>query len=196
VKLPVSDDEEARAAIAECDAIDESLFRRAHAALDHHHPEQDKFVFADLTPGRGAQAVLSVGIFLDRIDALESSPDREATREEDQAAVALLAKRNIGPEQRLYLRDLVETAQMAEFPVEFEPANVTAEEREEALRELRAWYKDWSETARAVIARRDHLILMGLAHRKRPARDGSVEEAADDDSEEGAQDTPAVTGAG
>ena len=70
------------------------------------------------------------------------------------------------------------------------------EEREEALRELRAWYKDWSETARAVIGRRDHLILMGLAHRKRSARKGSVEEAANGDSEEGAQDTPTVTVAG
>ncbi len=35
---------------------------------------------------------------------------------------------------------------------------------------LRAWYEDWSETARAVITRRDHLIRLGLAKRKKAAK--------------------------
>jgi hypothetical protein len=34
------------------------------------------------------------------------------------------------------------------------------------LQALRAWYDDWSETARTVLTRRDHLIRVGLAHRK------------------------------
>jgi hypothetical protein len=38
--------------------------------------------------------------------------------------------------------------------------------RDQALRDLRAWYKDWAETARAVITRRDHLLLMGLGKRR------------------------------
>ena len=193
VELPVSQDEEARAAIAECDAADEPLFHRVHAALEHHYPEQDKFVFTDLNPGRGPESVLAIATFLDRLDALESSPKREATREDDQAAIALLAKRKIDPEQRQYLRALVETAQMADFPVEPEPANVTAEQREEALRELRAWYKDWSETAHAVIARRDHLILMGLAQRKRSVRNEPAKPNGAKSNEEGAPDASAVT---
>lgn len=39
--------------------------------------------------------------------------------------------------------------------------------RLEGLRALRAWFDDWSETARTVVARRDYLIRLGLAKRKK-----------------------------
>jgi len=39
-------------------------------------------------------------------------------------------------------------------------------ERNHALHELYLWYKDWSETAHAVIKKRAHLITLGLAKRK------------------------------
>ena len=52
--------------------------------------------------------------------------------------------------------------------------------RLEALRALRAWYIDWAETARVVLTRRDHLIRVGLATRKRsqPPMPISVAEAS------------------
>lgn len=43
-------------------------------------------------------------------------------------------------------------------------------EREQGLLALRAWYLDWSDTARAVISRRDYLIRLGLAQRKKAAK--------------------------
>ncbi len=179
-------DDKARATIAELDALDEPLFRRAHAALGRLHPEQDAFVFSGLAPARGPEAVVAVATFLDRLDALESAQDRRATRKADQGALATLEKRGITAEYREQLRELVAVAQAVEFPDEPPTDAVTTSEREEALIELRAWYKDWAETARSLIVRRDHLILMGLARRRQSLR-GEAEEsegAVDDDGAE------------
>ena len=104
---------------------------------------------------------------LSRLDALESSPEREATRDEDRKALETLAARGFDAAERARLADLVRRAQTAVFPTELPVAEESSNTRQEALRELRAWYEDWPETARAVIKRRDLLILLGLAHRRR-----------------------------
>jgi hypothetical protein len=39
--------------------------------------------------------------------------------------------------------------------------------RDAELQELHGWYRDWAHTARAVIARRDYLILLGVVERKK-----------------------------
>ena len=160
----VTDDAAARAAIAEVDAWDEPGFRRIGAALERLHPEQQAFVFAGLEAAQGVGSLLSVATLLDRLDELESSPARESTRAADQAALATLAKRGITPELRQHLRELVRVAQTAEPPTF--AANVSVDGQEAALRALQAWYRDWSETARAVIRRRDYLIMLGLTQRK------------------------------
>jgi hypothetical protein len=180
----VTDDDKARAAIVELDAWDEPGFRRVHAALGHLHPAQDAFVFAGLEAAAGLNAVMSVARLLDRLDALESSPDRATTRDADRAAIATLAARGIDAALRARLRAVVQTAQAAKVPV---PAETVAV-REKALRELRAWHKDWAETARAVVRRRDQLILMGLAKRKSPKDD-----ADDGDGDATTGDTNAAT---
>jgi hypothetical protein len=161
--FPVTDDQKARDAIAELDAWDSSGFRRIHAALGRFHPEQDSFLFAGIEPGKGTAAVVSVSMLLDRIDALESSPDRAATRDADLAAIATLNKRGIDKNFRDKLRGLVTIAQAAKVPV-VETTN--PDERHQKLVQLHVWFSDWSETARAVITRRDYLLLMGFAKRK------------------------------
>jgi hypothetical protein len=164
---PATADAKARAAIAVLDQADESLFRRMHAALGRLHPEQDKFVFAGIGPGQGAAAVVSVSKLLERVDALDNSAERAATRDADHAALATLAQRGLDAAAFNKLRELVAIAQTAQ-PIE--TLAVTAkdsESREQALRDLLVWYKDWSETARAVIQRRDYRIMMGLSKRRR-----------------------------
>jgi hypothetical protein len=163
--VPVTDDAHARAAITQLDTWDEPGFRRIHAALGRLHIEQDEFVFNSLEPAKGAAAVVSVATLLDRLDALESAPERAATRTFDRAALDTLARRGIDPNERRRLRELVHIAQAAKPPVHVMPAP-SAAEHEATLRELRAWYNDWAETARAVVRRRDHLLLMGLAQRR------------------------------
>ena len=161
-----ADDVRARSAIAELDAWDEPGFRRIHAALGHLHPAQDEFVFAGLGPSQGPGAVVGISLLLDRLDALESSPDRTSTRKEDHAALATLAKRGIDAGVRKHLRALIQDAQRAALPATV-PASPPPDEqaREQALQQLYVWYKDWSETAHALIHRRDYLIMLGLAQR-------------------------------
>ena len=45
-----------------------------------------------------------------------------------------------------------------------------------ALLKLHAWYREWSETARSVITRRDYLIRLGLAKRKGRRGEGPAPE--------------------
>lgn len=169
-------------AITELDAWDEPYFRIIRAALERRHPVQARFVFNNLEPGVGPVAVISVRTLLDRLEALEKSPERKSSRKEDHAALKTLESRGITREERKRLRELVRVAsgeaggagandaEGAEGAEASEVALVDSEEHQQALRALYAWYKEWSETARAVIKRRDHLIRLGLAHRKKPAK--------------------------
>lgn len=87
------------------------------------------------------------------------------------AALALLARRGIGPEKRKELRELIARAKQGEAAAPVDPVREQtqaekARSHADALLELRHWYKEWSEIARAVISRRDYLIQLGLARRK------------------------------
>ncbi|MGZ3477687.1 MAG: hypothetical protein ACXVCJ_24530, partial [Polyangiales bacterium] len=63
---------------------------------------------------------------------------------------------------RKKLREQVKTAQSAPMPTtaDTETAHL------ESLKALRAWYDDWSETARGAFEKRGDLIKLGLAKRK------------------------------
>jgi hypothetical protein len=166
-----TEDTSARDAIAELDALDEGLFRRVRAALRRLHPEQEAYVFGDeLGPAQGAASVISVSTLLQRLDGLKSAPERKKTRKQDQAALDTLAARGITAEERERLRALVEAAQRAVAVSDEETGSNDAGEREQGLLALRSWYLDWSDTARSVITRRDYLIRLGLAQRKKAAK--------------------------
>jgi hypothetical protein len=152
-----------RDAVSTLDLWDEPNFACIHATLARKHPDQDRFVFKDLEPKQGAGAVLSVATMLDRLDALESGPDRQATREDDHAALATLAARGYTPEERQRLRGLVKVAQTMTPTA----TPINDEDRKKSLVELHAWLRDWSAMARMVIQRRDYLILLGLSKRKK-----------------------------
>jgi hypothetical protein len=69
--------------------------------------------------------------------------------------------------ERKRLRQLITTAKSAPDSAPETPQLApNAAERLEALKDLRAWYDDWSEVAHAVVKRRDQLIRLGLAQRK------------------------------
>ena len=158
-KLSLDADAAARQAIIELDNWDESGYRRIHAALERLHPEQDAFVFAGLEASRGPSAVLGVAKLLDRLDQLDKGS------EADRSAIATLEKRGINAKTREHLRSLVAIAQAAK-PMDLPADPPITDTQQKALESLNAWHRDWSETARAVIQRRDHLILMGLAKRR------------------------------
>lgn len=146
----------ARRAIAELDDWDEGGFRRIHATLERHHPEQDAFVFAGLEATRGPSAVVGVAHLLERLDQLENGS------EADKAAIQTLEQRGINRRLREHLGALVAVAQAAQ-PTDDNVALKSVDVLQQALIALYEWYREWSETARAVIQQRGHLILMGLA---------------------------------
>lgn len=141
-------------------------FLRARAALRHHHPAQEQFVFADLVPGRGGEAVAAMALFLDRLEMLQSSGERKATRKADHAALETLAQRGITKKVCEYLREQLVLASVEASSAAPEVPAPSPTKRTEDLVALYAWLQDWSDTARAVITRRDHLIRLGIAKRR------------------------------
>jgi hypothetical protein len=145
----------------------------ASSTLGRRHPAQAAFVFDGLAELKDKDVPLSVRTFLDRLDELESSPDRTATRKEDHAALQSLVPRGIDPAQRARLRALVEQSeQPTEQGESPDPAAASkaAEQMKADLTALKAWFDEWSGVARAVIKRRDYLIRLGLLKRKKPKK--------------------------
>jgi hypothetical protein len=148
-----------RDAIVELDAWDEPNLARISATVARLHPEQYEGVMRNLEATTGVAAVLVVERTLDRLDELEKSADEKL-----RAVVQTLAARGYTAAERKRLRDLIAVAKSAPAL----PA-VPADPDEARLPDLLAlyrWYRDWSETARAVITRRDWLIRLGLANRR------------------------------
>ncbi len=158
--------EEVERAVAELDGWDETGFAVVRATLEHRYPAQARFVLDGIGTATGADAVESVREMLDRLDALQQSPARGATRRDDHAALAMLAKRGITVEERARLAELVEIASSAE---ELAPLSRSAavDEQLDQLRALRAWYDEWAEIARSATHRPEHLRRLGLAGREK-----------------------------
>lgn len=162
---------EVRDAINTLDDWDEDGFRLIRAALARRFPAQLQFVLEGLAPARGVGAVLVVKNVLDRLDELETSPAREKSRKEDLAAIDAVETKGVSREERKRLRGLVALAQSAVTPATTPPTTEVAPPLQEDLKELKAWFEEWSETARVTIKRRDHLIRLGLAKRKTKKKD-------------------------
>jgi hypothetical protein len=170
-QLGMAVDPVVRAAIVELDNWDEPNFARIEAILQRAFPAQADFLFDGLTPQTGAAAIMSVSTLLGRLDALESGADRKATHKQDLAALKLLAERSYTKAERDRLAALVSTATKgagATAP-DGDPGDAKArDEHAQAELDAHAWYKEWSTTARNEIKRRDYLILLGLASRRKP----------------------------
>jgi hypothetical protein len=160
-----------REATAELDAWDEPGFARYGAVLARHAPDAGAYVFANLAPSTGSNAVAGVATFLARVDALDkgTDPARAASKAADAAAVKLLGKRKLDGAERARLQALVEVA--------LGPTKAPAEQpkddggRRAKLVAARAWFDEWSSTARAVLKKHGWLVRLGLASRKSPKKD-------------------------
>ena len=140
-----------------------AMFVRANAALGRLHAEQNAFVFTNLEPGSGIAAVPAVATFLDRLDALESSPERKSSRKADHAALDTLSERGITKDARKEMRDLVKWIESNQAqPL----ATHKQSPREAALVAVYEWVQDWTDCARTVITRRDQLIRLGIGKRR------------------------------
>ena len=122
-----------------------------------------------------------VETLLDNLDALAggSAPGREAMREEDLAAVALLESRLIiNDDERTRLRGLIaEAKELAELPEDVVSEEVYAEK----YYAFRAWLEDWSSTARALTGNKRIRARLGLYNPRRKKCSGDA--AVTEDSE-------------
>jgi hypothetical protein len=166
-------DRSVRDAITELDNWDEPWMNTARAALRRLHKPQHDAVFQDLAPTAGPGAVLGVKIFLDRLNALESGSD------DDQAALATLARRGLDKAERDRVAALVQKAQSLPSLPDAQARALQSEADALYTRNLLAlheWWSDWSTIARTHIKRRAHLISLGLAARTQRRADAAPEE--------------------
>jgi hypothetical protein len=139
----------------------------AAASLQFSFPAQHAFVFAGgLEAADGADGVVAAQQFLARVEAL-GGPKRGADRDGDQKALAQLERRGVGADARAELRTLVAAVQKGDA-TRTPAAPVTADRADK--RALYAWYTEWADIARSLVSRRDHLIRLGLASRRKPAK--------------------------
>lgn len=139
----------------------------ARAALRRLHPLVEAFVFDSASTNAVTTAVVAVGQFLDRLDALESSPKRKSTRRDDHAALATLVKRGITEQARKAARHLINVIESAAVPQPAINDPQLGVARAQAMADLHAWLSDWTECARSVIKRRDQLIRLGIGKRQK-----------------------------
>jgi hypothetical protein len=167
-------DPEVAEAVAQADARDGDLIKVINATWKRRFPAQAEFVLRGMKPSTGMEAVLNCRTIVLGLQALENGAERAPTRQQDTEALALLAKRGLGPSERKALAAIVEKATSTPETRPATPAQVAADDEAyvRALGELWVWYDEWSEIARVEVKRRDRLMLLGLAHRKFPGEEG------------------------
>jgi hypothetical protein len=156
--LDPSQDNPARDATNQLRTWARTHFSRLSAAIDRLHPEAS-WIFEGLDTTEPSNAVLGVATLLERLQTLRH-----------EAVDATLGKRGLHAQQRQELTELVATAKRATPPRETLPNNAaepTSAAVDQARLELYRWYCDWSTTARTLVKRKDLLIRMGLARRRR-----------------------------
>lgn len=142
----------------------EVIFRLTAATLTRRAPEQGTFVLTDLSATRGPEAVLNVVRLLDRLDALESDPLREESRDDDHAALEALEPRGLGKKERGELRAQCERVARS-TSTGLAKESTARGSRIARLTRLRGWYDEWAGLSRAVITKPAHLVALGLSGR-------------------------------
>jgi hypothetical protein len=148
-------------AIADIKAWIVQGFRRVRATLDRKWPDVSKFVFADID-GTNNGPVFEMATFLDRIDDLEKSPERKATRKQDHAALEALSSRGLNDVVFKQLRTLLNEVQV----VQAAPVTGSVDAGTDAVTELYLWLRDWREQARAVVKNKSQLRMLGIGGKR------------------------------
>lgn len=137
---------------------------RLRAAVERLHPEHAD-LFSALSSPKLKDPVLTLAKLLERLARLE----KEAG---GKAVLKTLAQRSLDRAERQRLSALLQTAKAAAEPVSENKAE--REAHAEALLSLYSFYRDWAATARALVKRRDLLVAMGLAGKRKSLKSPSV----------------------
>jgi hypothetical protein len=146
-----ADDLPVRAAAIEAERWVARHFARLFNAVARLHPDA-LALFGGVEPPVHAKPVVVLATLLERV---EQAPP---------AVVQTLSRRGLDVAERKRLREVLQQAQSTPATGHDRPVRVR---RDEELLALYRWYADWATTARGVIDRKDWLITMGVAGRRR-----------------------------
>ncbi len=149
-------DQEVDDALRTLDDWDDKYVPRIGVALTRFPDIRDTILDGVLV-GSSEAAVHNVEKILARVSSAEEASDR------GKAVAARLAEIDIDAAERRRLAGLVRIARGSKI---FNRDVVAEDPAERALLELRDWYYEWSELARQLVTRREHLIRLGLAERR------------------------------
>jgi hypothetical protein len=151
--------------------------------LQRHYPRVADQLFLNLSQTEGAEVVVSVGTFIERM--AQMAEGAEPYGPEGPEARALLARRGLTAERVAEAEAQLD--QLGTIREQLQP-QPTAEEQEQAGRELWAWYLEWSSIARAAIRDRRLLRTLGFLQSRRSSasdvEDGDDALVDEDDSDE------------
>jgi hypothetical protein len=163
---PVED----RKLLQRLEAFEKRWLGIARAALERHHPGLAEVLFANLRSSAGAHVAVSMGAFIERLDAL-AKPD-SSYGPEAADAIALLDRRGLSPGRIAEGRALLdELAVVRAAPIH----EISADEQKAAEDAMWRWYLEWSEIARSAISDRRVLRSLGFLRSQRKAESGDEE---------------------
>lgn len=155
------------ALIGALDVWENRWFPIADASLTARAPAARELVFRNLTRTEGPAVVISVGTFLERLEALPRAAADGGLGEEGESARELLARRGLTEDVVAEARRLLDKVGRIEPTEEPEPEDQEAHEAAE--RELWTWYLEWSAIARVAISDRRMLRSLGFLRYKSQA---------------------------
>jgi hypothetical protein len=174
VAIDMSATGEVQAKLRTLDEFENMWFPRTRAMIPRLVPAATRDAFAAAFFRNLQQQPLSplvvdsVATFLERVEALETSPEPGAAR-----LFASLVKRGLGKRKRDEMHGLVAELRSAATPPappkEVRDVLQAREAQQAALADLRLWWNDWSVTLRPLFDAREQIIL-GLAEMHITAR--------------------------
>jgi hypothetical protein len=159
--------------VTNLDAWENKWFPIASATLASNHAAAHEAVFRNLAQTSGPEVIVTVGILLDRIDALPKAKDQGGLGTDGAAARALLTKRGLTADVMDEARAILAQAAAVETAEEERVEAASDPQSEDAMWR---WYLEWSQIARAVLTDRRELRALGFLRRTESGEDVEVPE--------------------
>ena len=141
----------AQAALADIHQWVATHFARLRVALERLHPSHSG-LFLVVDSRAPAESLFALAQLIDQV--------RNGSAAHDAALLATLARRGLDQTEIERLSQLIAQAQSVTDPTD---AEADLDARTDELTALYQWYRDWAETARRLIKRKDYRIALGLA---------------------------------
>jgi hypothetical protein len=151
------------ALLGRLDEWENRWFPIASATLRGRFPAVHEWLFLNLSQTEGPAVVISVGVFVTRINAMAAEPSLGASGAQ---ARELLSARGLTTDTVLAAQNLLKALGTAEPAPLSVPLDAQAQEAVEGA--MWAWYLEWGEIARVAVSERNLLRELGFLKSKRP----------------------------